>query len=56
MTYLDSVYYAFINMTHIGFGDLIIMHRDQKVAGKLGSWMWAYRGVSRVGIRFGVVL
>ena len=44
-TYLDSVYYAFINMTHIGFGDLINVHRDQEVAGKLGPWMWAYRGV-----------
>ena len=32
-------------MTHIGFGDLINVHRDQEVAGKLGPWMWAYRDV-----------
>ena len=46
-TYLDSVYYAFINMTHIGFGDLVNMHRDQEVATKLGPWMWAYREVNQ---------
>ena len=48
-TYLDSVYYAFINMTHIGFGDLINVHRDHEVASKLGPWMWAYRGVHSGG-------
>ena len=48
-TYQDSVYYAFINMTHIGFGDLINVHRDHEVASKLGPWMWAYRGVHSGG-------
>ena len=50
------MYYAFINMTHIGFGDLFNVHRDQKVADKLGPWMWAYREVNWVGIWFSVVL
>ena len=42
-TYQDSVYYAFINMTHIGFGNLITILRDQAVDTKLGPWMLAYR-------------
>jgi len=53
-TYLDSVYYAFINMTHIGFGDLINVHRDQEVAGKLGPWMWAYRAFTVVWLVLGL--
>ena len=37
------MYYAFINMTHIGFGNLITILRDQAVDTKLGPWMLAYR-------------
>ena len=44
--YQDSVYYAFINMTHIGFGNLITILRDQAVDTKLGPWMLAYRFVT----------
>ena len=46
-TYLDSVYYAFFNMTHIGFGNLVNIRRDQAVATKLGLWMWVYRLVKQ---------
>ena len=46
-TYLDCIYYAFFNMTHIGFGNLINIRRDQAVASKLGLWMWAYRLVKQ---------
>ena len=45
-TYLDGVYYAFVNIvSHIAFGDLINIHRNQEAATRLGSWMWAYRVV-----------
>ena len=40
------MYYAFINMTHIGFGNLITILRDQAVDTKLGPWMLAYRFVT----------
>ena len=53
-SYLDSLYYAFVNITHIGFGDLINVHRDQEVATKLGPWMWAYRAFTVVWLVFGL--
>ena len=47
-TYLDGVYYAFVNIvSHIAFGDLINIHRNQEAATRLGSWMWAYRVVKQ---------
>ena len=39
----DSVYYTFINMTHIGFGSLITILQDEELDNKLGPWMLACR-------------
>ena len=40
-TYVDSVYFAFVSLSTIGFGDLI--NGGGEVENRLGNWMWAYR-------------
>ena len=40
-TYVDSVYFAFVSLSTIGFGDLI--NGGGEVEKRLGNWMWAYR-------------
>ena len=42
----DIVYYAFINMTHIGFGNLITILQHKALDTKLGHWMLAYRNAN----------
>ena len=49
-TYLDCVYYTFISLTTIGFGDL---SNAQSVKERLGMWMFPYLGFTVVWLIFG---
>ena len=49
----DSVYYAFINMTHIGFGNFITILQDKELDNKLGPWMLACKYASLLTERSG---
>ena len=50
-TYLDCVYYAFVSLTTIGFGDLVTAQGEQE---KLGIWMFAYKGFLVTWLFFGL--
>ena len=52
-TYIDSIYYSFISLATIGFGDLTTTH-DTKVKEKLGKWMWAYQAFTMMWLIFGL--
>ena len=50
-TYLDCVYYTFVSLTTIGFGDLTHAKGEQA---KLGKWIFAYKGFTIVWLIFGL--
>ena len=50
-TYLDCVYYTFVSLTTIGFGDLATAQGEQE---RLGKWMFAYNGFTLVWLIFGL--
>ena len=49
-TYLDCLYYTFVSLTTIGFGDLTTAQEQEK----LGMWMFAYKGFSVMWLIFGL--
>ena len=53
-TYLDSVYYAFISLATIGFGDLTNWHNTTEAEESLGWWMWAYKAFIMLWLIFGL--
>ena len=53
-TYLDSVYYAFISLATVGFGDLTNSHNNSEVEERLGRWMWAYKVFTILWLIFGL--
>ena len=53
-TYLDCVYYAFVSLTTIGYGDLISKHHGHEVEARLGRWVWAYQTFTIVWLVFGL--
>ena len=53
-TYIDSVYYAFVSLTTIGFGDFVNSHHGYEVEGKVSIWVWAYRGFTMLWLIFGL--
>ena len=53
-TYLDSVYYAFISLATIGFGDLTNWHNTTESEERLGKWMWAYKAFIMLWLIFGL--
>ena len=50
-TYLDCVYYAFVSLATIGFGDLTTAQGEQE---RLGKWMHAYKGFTVTWLIFGL--
>ena len=50
-TYLDCVYYTFVSLTTIGFGDLITAQGEQE---RFGMWIFAYNGFTVVWLIFGL--
>ena len=42
-SYLDCVYYAYVSLTTIGYGDLYNEHHGKEVEAQLGVWIWAYQ-------------
>ena len=53
-TYLDSVYYAVISLSTIGFGDLINGHSDHAVEKRLGNLILPYRAFTILWLVFGL--
>ena len=53
-TYIDSVYYTFGSLATIGFGDFVNSHHGYVVEGKVGKWVWAYRGFTMLWLVFGL--
>lgn len=51
--YLDCIYFAFITLMTIGFGDFVA-GRNAKVLSKLGNWKVVYEGALIVWIIFGL--
>ena len=51
-TYLDSMYYAFVSLTTIGYGDLISEHEGNHQ--RLGKWVWVYQAFTIVWLIFGL--
>ena len=53
-TYIDSMYYAFVSLTTIGFGDFVNSLHGYEVEGKVSNWVWAYRGFTMLWLIFGL--
>ena len=53
-TYLDSVYYTFISLATVGFGDLTNWHKSPESEERLGKWIWAYRAFIMLWLIFGL--
>ena len=53
-TYIDSVYYTFASLATIGFGDFVNSLHGYEVEGKVGKWVWAYRGFTMLWLVFGL--
>ena len=50
-TYLDSVYYSFVSLATIGFGDLT---HNAELEETYGQWIWAYRLFSLLWLILGL--
>ena len=53
-TYVDSVYYTFVSLATIGFGDFVSSHHGYEEDGRVGKWVWAYRGFTMLWLVFGL--
>ena len=53
-TYVDSVYYTFVSLTTIGFGDFVNSHHGHETKERFGIWVWAYRGFTMLWLVFGM--
>ena len=52
-TFLDSLYYASVSLSTIGFGDLVSA-RNPGVEAKLGGWIWVYQSFTMVWLLCGL--
>ena len=50
-TYLDCIYYTFVSLTTIGFGDFTTAQGEQE---RFGMWIFAYNGFTVVWLIFGL--
>ena len=55
-TFIDSLYYTFVSLSTIGFGDVVNSHHGHEAEEKLGTWLWVYRSFTMMWLVLGLSL